>query len=172
MRDAEKKQLEIEKKQFSLKIMYFNRYLIIRYLTAGFFFMNLYWLIVLIVSKSSFLIVPIGLIGLILPAVGEQIRLYRKHQNNVPRTRWYFKWQGIISGILCGLLFTPFYTSMFPFMVDNLYGKLGMFVFLVSGCLICALCHKRLKNIQVNKDRQYQRIKTFEQVAYVRKESN
>ncbi|QED60128.1 hypothetical protein FUT28_02315 [Enterococcus durans] len=172
MGDAEKKQLEIEKKQFSLKIMYFNRYLIIRYLTAGFFFMNLYWLIILLVSKSIFLIVLIGLIGLTLPAVGEQIRLYRQHQNTVPRTKRYFKWQGIMNGILCGLLFTPFYTSMFPFMVDNLYGKLGMIVFLGSGCLICALCHKRLESIQVNKDRQYQRIKTFEQAAYLGKESN
>src|SRR5699024_4146669 len=98
MGDAEKKQLEIEKKQFSLKIMYFNRYLIISYLTAGFFYMNLYWLIILLVSKSIFLIVPIGLIGLTLPAVGEQIRLSRQHQNTVPRTKRFLKWQGIMNG--------------------------------------------------------------------------
>lgn len=163
---------DTEKKQFSLKIMYFNRYLIIRYLTAVFFFMNLYWLIILLVSKSSFLIAPIGGIGLILPAVGEQIRLYRKHQNTVPRAKRYFKWQGIINGILCGLLFTSFYTSMFPFMVNTLYGKLGMILFLGSGCLICGLCHKHLESIEINKDRQYQRIKIFEQAAYLGKESN
>ena len=42
MSEAEKKQRELEKKAFSLKVLYFNRYLIIRYLTAGFFFTNLY----------------------------------------------------------------------------------------------------------------------------------
>ena len=39
--ETKKQQLALEKKQFSLKIMYLNRYLVIRYLTAFFFFINL-----------------------------------------------------------------------------------------------------------------------------------
>jgi hypothetical protein len=39
--NEDKKKLHMEKQQFSLKNMYFNRYLIVRYLTALFFFINL-----------------------------------------------------------------------------------------------------------------------------------
>ena len=38
MGDAKKLKVEQDRKQFSLQNMYFNRYLIIRYLTALFFF--------------------------------------------------------------------------------------------------------------------------------------
>lgn len=37
MQDTVKRKIELEKKQLSLKNMYFNRYLIVRYLTAFFF---------------------------------------------------------------------------------------------------------------------------------------
>ena len=38
MQDTVKRKIELEKKQLSLKNMYFNRYLIVRYLTAFFLF--------------------------------------------------------------------------------------------------------------------------------------
>ena len=52
MQDTVKRKIELEKKQLSLKNMYFNRYLIVRYLTAFFFFMNMQWMILLLSAKS------------------------------------------------------------------------------------------------------------------------
>lgn len=58
MDETKKQQLALEKKQFSLKIMYFNRYLVIRYLTAFFFFINLNWLVLLLIARSSAWLLP------------------------------------------------------------------------------------------------------------------
>ncbi len=90
MQDTVKKKNELEKKQLSLKNMYFNRYLFVRYLTAFFFFMNMQWMILLLSAKSLGSSLPMVLLLAILPAVGEQVKLYRKHQTNVPWTKRYF----------------------------------------------------------------------------------
>ena len=97
MQDTVKRKIELEKKQLSLKNMYFNRYLIVRYLTAFFFFMNMQWMILLLSAKSLGSSLPMILILAILPAVGEQVKLYRKHQTNVPWTKWYFLFQSVFN---------------------------------------------------------------------------
>ncbi|MCO5510028.1 hypothetical protein [Enterococcus hirae] len=84
MDETKKQQLALEKKQFSLKIMYFNRYLVIRYLTAFFFFINLNWLVLLLIARSSAWLLPLSLLALIVPAIGEQVILYRTHTNRAP----------------------------------------------------------------------------------------
>lgn len=53
MKDADKKALNLNRKKLSLKTMYFNRYLFVRYLSAGFFFINLYWLIALFLVQGK-----------------------------------------------------------------------------------------------------------------------
>lgn len=95
MQDTVKRKIELEKKQLSLKNMYFNRYLFVRYLTAFFFFMNMQWMILLLSAKSLGSSLPMVLLLAILPAVGEQVKLYRKHQTNVPWTKRYFLFQGV-----------------------------------------------------------------------------
>lgn len=49
--NEDKKKLHMEKQQFSLKNMYFNRYLIVRYLTALFFYQSLLADLSVIVKK-------------------------------------------------------------------------------------------------------------------------
>lgn len=104
MDETKKQQLALEKKQFSLKIMYFNRYLVIRYLTAFFFFINLNWLVLLLIARSSAWLLPLSLLGLIVPAIGEQVILYRTHTNRAPWTSNYFKIQGMMNVGISGLL--------------------------------------------------------------------
>ena len=67
MQDTVKRKIELEKKQLSLKNMYFNRYLFVRYLTAFFFFMNMQWMILLLSAKSLGSSLPMILILAILP---------------------------------------------------------------------------------------------------------
>ncbi|MEG3033149.1 MAG: hypothetical protein RR813_08035, partial [Enterococcus sp.] len=76
MKDTDKKALDLDRKKLSLKNMYFNRYLLVRYLSAIFFFSNLYWLIALLLVGSKLFFVPAILIISILPAVFEQEKLY------------------------------------------------------------------------------------------------
>lgn len=79
MDETKKQQLALEKKQFSLKIMYFNRYLVIRYLTAFFFFINLNWLVLLLIARSSAWLLPLSLLALIVPAIGDIVRTRTEH---------------------------------------------------------------------------------------------
>jgi len=170
--ETKKQQLALEKKQFSLKIMYFNRYLVIRYLTAFFFFINLNWLVLLLIARSSAWLLPLSLLALIVPAIGEQVILYRTHTNRAPWTSNYFKIQGMMNVGISGLLLTPWYRSFFPFMSNDHSTKLFLLALFVSGIFVCGFCWFRLEKIERNQDRQYQRVKQYEKISQLGKGSN
>ncbi|BBM14509.1 MULTISPECIES: hypothetical protein [Enterococcus] len=171
MSEAEKKQRELEKKAFSLKVLYFNRYLIIRYLTAGFFFTNLYWLVSLLLASSKMFWVPLGLLFFLLPVVAEQVALYRTHKNNATVTRNYFRLQAVTNVFLLLAVFSPGYSQLFPFMADGSNGQALILFVIASGLLICLFCQRRLNKIHANTDRHYQRIKEYERVVHFGKGS-
>lgn len=77
------------KKETALKNFRFNRFLLLRYLLAGFFFTNLYWLLSLAMSKSMWSLLPLGLIVLSVPAIAEHLRLYGYPSDDV---RNQLKW--------------------------------------------------------------------------------
>ena len=172
MQDTVKRKIELEKKQLSLKNMYFNRYLIVRYLTAFFFFMNMQWMILLLSAKSLGSSLPMVLLLAILPAVGEQVKLYRKHQTNVPWTKRYFLFQGVCNILLIPVLFTSGFTLLYPFMANNNRGQLFVFILSVSGIFVSVFIQYRLKKISLNQDQQYIRIKQYEKALYLGKENN
>lgn len=74
--------LEKNKKEQSLKSMYYNRYLLVRYVTAIFFFTNIYWLISLVISDSSLYFLPLTLIIILILSVAEQVKIYSSPTNN------------------------------------------------------------------------------------------
>lgn len=151
--------------------MYFNRYLIIRYLTAGFFFTNLYWLVSLLLASSILFWLPLGLLFFLLPVVAEQVALYRTHKNNASVTRNYFRLQAVINVFLALAVFTPVYSELFPFMAQGSSGQALILFVIVSGLLICLFCQQRLNKIHANTDRHYQRIKEYERVVHFGKGS-
>lgn len=161
----DKKKLHMEKQQFSLKNMYFNRYLIVRYLTALFFFINLYWLICLSLSKSIWLWLPLALIVGVIPVAAEQFQLYRKHQNNVPNTDRYFLIQGILNLVLMFVTVTPLFSGFFPFMNEDGQGRVFISVLMASGLLLCVFVRRRLKRIRTNRDKHYDRIQQYEKAV-------
>lgn len=165
MSEAEKKPRELEKKAFSLKVLYFNRYLIIRYLTAGFFFTNLYWLVSLLLASSKLFWVPSGLLFFLLPVVAEQVALYRTHKNNATVTRNYFWLQALTNVFLLLAVFSPGYSQLFPFMANGSNGQALILCVIVCGLLICLFCQRRLNKIHTDTDRHYQRIKEYERVV-------
>lgn len=172
MQDTVKRKIELEKKQLSLKNMYFNRYLFVRYLTAFFFFMNMQWMILLLSAKSLGSSLPMVLLLAILPAVGEQVKLYRKYQTNVPWTKRYFLFQGVCNILLIPVLFTSGFTLLYPFMANNNRGQLFVFILIVSGIFVSVFIQYRLKKISLNQDQQYIRIKQYEKALYLGKENN
>lgn len=167
MKDTEKKALDTDRKKLSLKTMHFNRYLLIRYISAGFFFTNLYWLILLYLSQSRLLFLPLFLIIVILMSVFEQAKLYSTPTNVVPRTTNYYRLQLIVSTGLLLVTFTPLFSFLFPFMNKGVSGRAFIAVFLLTGCLLCLWIQNRLRNISLNHDKHYQRIKQYEKSLYL-----
>lgn len=167
MKTTEREKLDIEKKQLSLKNMYFNRYLGIRYLTAGFFFMNLNWLVFLMLAGSSWLAVPLALLLVTVPAVWEQFKLYGQHKNTVPWTKFYFGLQFLVNGLLAITAFFSSFQYLFPFMNQGIQGRTLILVVVLSGMALCGFVEVRLKKISTDHDRHYLRIKQYEKALHL-----
>ncbi|HFE9850358.1 TPA: hypothetical protein ACGBG5_001208 [Enterococcus faecalis] len=167
MKDADKKALNLNRKKLSLKTMYFNRYLFVRYLSAGFFFINLYWLIALFLVQGKMIFIPALLILSILPAVFEQAKLYSTPQNITPRTRGYYWLQLIVNVGLLLATFTPLFQVLFPFMKQGINGRTFIVAVLLIGCFLCLWIQHRLRDISSNNDKHYQCIKQYEKSLYL-----
>lgn len=160
-------QMDINGKKQSLKSMNFNRYLMVRYATAGFFFINLYWLIALTMVNSGWLAIPAILVLVMLPAIVEQVKLYGKPTNAVPWTKNYYRIQIFINLILIIVTTTPFFKELFPFMKGEIQGRMFVIGVLIIGIGIAEIVLHRLSKIQLNKDRHYLRICQYQKALHI-----
>lgn len=161
----ERAQVEKHRKELSLKSMYFNRYLLVRYVTALFFFTNVYWLISLLMSHSSLYFIPLALIILLLISSAEQVKLYSHHISNAKYTRYCFMGLLFASGIfLLMTFFTSSFSRLYPFLVAEEKSKIAVLSFLAVGIWLNLLVLYRLKQIRQNEDKHYKRIKKYEEV--------
>ena len=160
MTEAEKQRLTKEKNKMSLRNLYFNRYLLIRYLTAGYFFFNLYWFILLLGYHQPVAILPFVLmVGLIFVTV-EQVKQYHVHTNRVPYAQKYYWVQLVINLVLAGICLTPLATTFYPFVRAS--GMNVIIAILLVGVLGCLLIERKISNIRSNKDRYLSNIKDFQ----------
>lgn len=163
--------LEYEKNRirFSLKSMYFNRYLLVRYVTALFFFTNFYWLVSLILSKSSFYIIPLILMGILIISVAEQVKIYSKHTNNAKYTRLSYIAMIIANvGLIVPTCLSSSFAQLYPFFVNETKSRVFVFFILITGILLSVIMLRRLNQIKQNIDKQYQRIKEYEKAVKIK----
>ncbi|MFY9284312.1 MAG: hypothetical protein WAO56_09415 [Miniphocaeibacter sp.] len=158
----EKRIIDRKGKELSLKNMYFNRYLIVRYTVAFFFFINVYWLISLFLTKSFMVILPCILILFLVFVIFEHVKLYSHHTNKLPRTKLYFKIQLFLNIILIILSWTNLFIKIFPILKITQKTRLLVSVGLLIGIIISYLIIKKLNIIEKNKDKQFERIKKYE----------
>ncbi|WP_294965335.1 hypothetical protein [uncultured Gilliamella sp.] len=157
------KQLKMHKK-ISLTNLYFNRFLAIRYSTAFFLFLNLYWAVFLIGSNSFVASLPIVIFVLAILTSFEQIKLYRNHNNYLPYAKLFYQTILISYSIVIILLYTSWFHFFFPFLKDT-QEVLNTIMGLLIGCLLIAfLMLKKLKRIQCNADKHFQRICAYEEI--------
>ncbi|MGO2695966.1 MAG: hypothetical protein ACTIJA_05530 [Bavariicoccus seileri] len=150
-----------KRQEVGLRNMYFNRYLLIRYITAVFFFSNLYWFVFLAGTKSIFLGLPLVLLVGMVVVVWEQIKTYRDHRSEIPSTRLYYRVQLALNAVLCFSVYTPLFTSLFPFVKNSSEGKSVVLLMLVLGALLCVVVERKLQLISRHKDRHYGRIMAY-----------
>ncbi|XJZ26720.1 hypothetical protein ACF5W4_15440 [Bacillota bacterium Lsc_1132] len=157
--------LEKTRKEQSIKSMYFNRYLLVRYVTALFFFTNIYWLISLLMSDSSLYFIPLILIIFLLISIAEQVKIYSSHTNNAIYTKYCFI--ALLFANVSFILPTYFsatFAQLYPFLVNQDKTKIFVLTILITGILLSVLILYRLYQIKNNKDNHYALIKKYEEV--------
>lgn len=81
MNRAEKERVETLRKTNAIKTMYYTRYFMVRYVVTFFFFVNLYWAIMLYLSKAtSAMLLLIGLGIFAGLGMWKQFRMYTTEQ--------------------------------------------------------------------------------------------
>ena len=110
---TKKEQLEIERqrRETALKNTFFNRYLLLRYTIALFFFGNIYWLLNQFIRPSFVIVLPITLIVLAILATVEQFRLYGKRDERLKVTQMFIRSQAVIQMGLLVLTWTSLFTT-------------------------------------------------------------
>lgn len=156
---TKKEQLEIERqrRETALKNTFFNRYLLLRYTIALFFFGNIYWLLNQFIRPSFVIVLPITLIILAILATVEQFRLYGKRDERLKVTQMFVRSQAVIQVGLLVLTWTSLFTTLFPIFENNQTARLFVFVILLLGLGLCLLNLKRIQEIYERKDKAYQR---------------
>ncbi len=167
MKRAEKEVLETNRKKASLKNMYFNRYLLIRYLTAGYFFTNLYWLIFLAGTQTVLAFIPLVLMVTLILAIAEQVKLYSEHTNSTPRTKSYYWLQFAVNMVLLPVIFSPVFGQLFPFMKNDGNGRQFILIIVLVGSFFCLVVQRKIYLIQWNRDRHFDRIQQYEKTLHI-----
>ncbi|MGM0165399.1 hypothetical protein IGI39_000341 [Enterococcus sp. AZ135] len=154
------------KKETALKNFRYNRFLLLRYLLAGFFFTNLYWLLSLAMSKSIWALLPLGLIVLSVPAIAEHLRLYGYPSDDVRnQLKWHRLYQitQLITNVilLVSVLTNLGFEQAFPFFTNTVTSKGFVSCILLVGSLLSGVILKRIKSIYSQKDKHASYITEF-----------
>lgn len=152
-----------DRKKFGIKTMYFNRYLLVRYVLALFFFSNLYWLLALLLSSSHLFFIPLILIVFLISSGIEQVKIFNAHTGNAIYTKLCFIIMFSTNIILILTTYFNFiFLNLYPFLVNKLSSKVLVSFILFIGIFLSYVVLKRLYKIKNNKDKQYKRIKQYE----------
>lgn len=159
---ALKERIEKRRKETSIKTMYFNRFLLIRYITAGFFFVNLYWFLSLIMSNGMWAVVPGINLVFIIGSAWEQGTMYSSPIDNAKKTIFSFKVILTINIMLVAALFTPIFNKLFPFLKNNMKSYIFILGISLIGIILSSICLRRLKKIKNRTDKQFIYVKQLE----------
>lgn len=155
------------KRQQTMKNFYYNRYLLLRYLLAIFFFTNLYWFLGLLMSQSSLMLLPLMLLGLSIPAISEHVKLYGEDRQANPlklqANRLYYLIQ-LVTNVGIGLmaLTNSGFTELFPFFKNSTNTRFVVLAVLLMGGMLAIIGLKRIQHIGLDRDKHYQYIKELE----------
>lgn len=148
-----------ERKTLSINSMYFNRYLLIRYVTAGFFFANLYWFILMTSSESMVKWIPLGLLIVHSCIAIEQVSKYWHRNHNLSVTKWGYCIQIVANFSILVSLLLGAGNSLVPFFSNQ--GIRYTAIAVLVGLLVSLLVERRVWLIERDLDTHYARLQTF-----------
>lgn len=152
------------RKETSIRSMYFNRFLLLRYIVAIFLFFNLYWFVFSFFEKSITSIIPgVLMISLVL-VIYEQVKLYRETMLPVKKTKLYFTLQCVVNVVVAISVVTGTSADLFPFLVNSQTIRNVLLTISLLGILLCIISLIRIKKITESKDVQLNRVKEDEKI--------
>lgn len=157
-------ELDSQKKKMSLKSMYFNRFLMIRYVIALFLFSNLYWFVFAIGTGNLTALVPAVLLFFAGRAIFEQILQLDNHRNQIPKAKHFFLLQLIVNALILIVSLFGSVTSIFPFFQNTNQTNSFVQVIVLFGLLLAVLNLRKIHRIENNKDTHFQRIVDYEHI--------
>ncbi len=144
--------------------MYFNRYLLVRYVSALFFFTNLYWFMALLMSDSRLYFIPLSLLVVLVISTSEQVKMYSKHANIAKKTKYCFRILLATNAVLLiPMFFTSAFTALFPFFLYQGKSILLISAILIAGMALSLWMLHRLNKIELNEDKHFKRMKHYEE---------
>lgn len=153
------KRAEENQKKQSKETMSFNRFLLFRYVVAFLFFLNIYWLVLLIFVHQWTMFLPVVLILAILPVIWEHFKKLHDTSNKLPLSKAYFWLQLVVNVGLLVICATPLFTSFYPFMSAK--GKTLIIALLAVGILLCLYMERRINQIENDRDRYLKRMQEY-----------
>lgn len=146
--------------QSKLRSIHFNRFLAFRYITAVFFFINLYWSILSFSILSLWIILPVMLLLIDIAIIIEQTKKYWHPSNDLFLTKIGYSVQ-IFSNLL-GITMILFGQQQLLFPFVNNEGRGLLLLVLTIGFLIGGFVEWRVWQIEHNKDAYLKHMKIFE----------
>lgn len=154
--------LNQEKKLQSLRTMYFNRFLLIRYFLALFFFADFYWLFLSLGDWTSAVVGALFLLAIV--SAFEMFRVMAHPYYDVNWTKYFFRAQAIVSIGFAALLTLMPVHQLLPFFTDTSISRIIGNAFFLTSFGLSIVANKRLEKIATRTDRQHARIENYKKV--------
>lgn len=160
---GDQRQLFDSKREATIRNMYFNRYLLVRYSIAIFFFLSLFWFLMLYTTGSVVLLMVLPLLILVGAGVSmwEMAMMNRTDQEPAKLTAIFYKSILLVNSFLILASLMQLYPSLFPYLKQSPMSLVSVLIFQVTGILLALINLSRLKRIDQHTDKQYQRIQSL-----------
>lgn len=162
MTDQEKEKLEERRKENSLKTLFYNRYFAVRYISAVYLFVNLYWAVVLYMTQDYLaMVLPLAMIVFAVVTMWEQFKMFTRNQGQAKVTKRFYQ-TIIVVNIFSALLTVAGQTGfLFPFLLQNSQTTIVLLSVQAVGVVIALWILLKLSRINKNVDKQYIRLKHY-----------
>lgn len=146
------------KQEMSWKNNLFARYMLFRYSLALFFFVNVYWMMLLLYKTNVYIVLPFVVMILLVIGTAEQFKLYGKKEVSLKWTKLSLKAQIVASVVAIIFTLLPHQFSVaFPAFADNVIGRGFVAIMQVLGIMIALYNLKRADLVENKKDKFYYR---------------
>ena len=162
MTDQEKAIIEERRKENAIKTLFYNRYFAIRYISATYLFINLYWSVALYMTQDYLaMLVPVAMLISAGLTMWEQFKMFTRNQEQAKITYRFYQTVIGVNSILILVTLTGQIGFLFPFLQDSQQSILALLLVQGVGILLAVWILSKLNRINKNADKQYLRLKQY-----------